>query len=61
MKHTYKNTVKPSEIVSHGRTFPSGLAVFSCYSRDLGQFRTDETGKAAKAAALAHFNREASK
>lgn len=61
MKTPMKNTVKASEIVSHGRAFPSGLAVFSCYSRGLGSFRTDETGKAAKAAALAHFNREASK
>lgn len=64
MKHTKRKTptVKPSEIVFHGHTFPSGLAVFSCYSRDLGQFRTDEPDeKEAKAEALAYFNREARK
>lgn len=61
MKNTSKNTVKPSEIVCHGRDFPYGMTVFSCYSRELGSFRTDETGKAAKAAALAYFNRKARK
>lgn len=60
MKHTAKNTVKASEIVFHGAN-GQGLSIFTCYSRNLGQFRTDETGKAAKAAALAHFNREARK
>lgn len=61
-KNTRKNTVKASEIVSHGRAFPSGLFIFSCYSRGLGQFRTDaESREEANADALAHFNQEARK
>jgi len=55
------NTVKLYEIVYHGRN-SQGFAVFSCYSRGLGSFRTDaENREEANADALAHFNREAAK
>ncbi len=52
--------VKASEIVSHGDN-GRGLSLFTCYSRGLGQFRTDSRGREAKRAALAHFTAEAAK
>lgn len=48
--------IKHSDIVSHGRQFPSGYWLFTCYALGLGTFRTDaESAGEAFSAALAHF------
>lgn len=51
------NPITRDDIVCHGRSFASGLFVFTCYAFNLGQFRTDaETEGEAWEAALAYFN-----
>jgi hypothetical protein len=53
-----KTKVKHSEITYHGRN-AYGMAVFTCYSRGLGQFTTDAANlRTARRDAREHFNRK---
>jgi hypothetical protein len=57
-----KTTVKPSDIVPHGRN-DNGYYVFTCYGLNLGQYSIGgcRNMRDAKRAALDYFNEQAKK